>query len=248
LVAAKEELRLKSEKIKFDDYVIVEEFKKIDKDSKEKDIKDSVVSIRDITITDDNFQLITTRPKTPTTNTTDNNTANTTDLNTLGNTIGSNFNSSISSTTTKDIRLTESEFFEFKKTYFLKLKNNTCLGKSYFKIYTKPYSKYEDMKFINVSHKGFKKPIQYNNKHTGKKFAQRLRLLNKLNHFLFSENALYIYACEYINNEGVIFGHLHVYRDFIVYESDQNETDYQSNNTYLFSSLVITNFIINLII
>ena len=139
---------------------------------------------------------------------------------------------------------TMKEFFEFKKRYFLKLKNLNCCGNSYFKFFIKPYLKYEEIKFINVSHKGSRKDIlRIGTKSNSRKFTQRLNILNKLNEYLFTENALYTFPCEYMNVEGVIFGRLNVYTDFIVFESSDNFQDYQSKSEYLFSSLVHNFFI-----
>ncbi len=133
-------------------------------------------------------------------------------------------------------QISKKDFFEFKKYYFIKVKNLTCLGSSFFKIFIKPYTKYEEIKFIKISHKGV---IRTEKGVSKKKLTnQRIKLLNRINQQLITESALYIFDCEIINVEEVIFGHMKLYSDFIVFESSEHTFDYQAKSEFIFSSSV----------
>jgi len=132
------------------------------------------------------------------------------------------------------------EFFKYKKEFFVTYKNFINSSYTYMKLFIKPYINYDKLKYINISHKHLSLESQ-DQKLKHKKSNIRKRLLNKIDKQLKSNTeSLYKCYCEFTTVEGVIFGSLKVFENFIIFEHDISDEfkDYQMKKEFMFSSMV----------
>ncbi len=133
------------------------------------------------------------------------------------------------------------DYFCFKKPYFMSYKNFVNSNSTnYFKIFVKPNMNYEEIKTISISHCHLDITEHNNRKIKNKNHHARRRLINKIDKKLHSNHNANQEYCESISIEGVIFGSLRVYDNFIMFDIEESDKykEYQNLKEFIFSSVV----------